>query len=78
MILTFMRSILLLPKQGLLWYPENGCPIVMNMRTFLIRSFTEQLLEEGNLLEDIVNALDELYAEPDMYPTGECYSVIFD
>lgn len=78
MILTFMRSILILPKQNLLWYPENGRPIVMNMRTFLIRSFTEQLLEQGFLLTDIVAVLYELHAEPDMYPTGECYSVIFD
>lgn len=76
-IMCFNRSIMLVPQRQVSWIREDKTIIKMDMQTFLMRSFLEQLLDDGVEKGDLDTVLKEMYIDEDEYPTGEPYSVIF-
>jgi hypothetical protein len=77
-LLTLLRSTMLVPNRKVDWILDNQTIVVMTMKTYLMRSFAEQLLEDGVDKDEIYAALDRLDADEHEYPTGESYSgVIF-
>lgn len=76
-IMCFNKSIMLVPRRRVSWIREDDSVINMDMQTFLIRSFLEQLLDDGVEKEELDAVLKQMYIDEDEYPTGEPYSVIF-
>lgn len=64
-------------KTVVVWTTQKDGKIYMDMRTYVVRSFTEQLLKDGVSKDDIWVSLRRACAEPNEYPTGEPYDVIF-
>jgi hypothetical protein len=78
MFLILIRSIMLVPNRKVDWIMEDGTVVVMEMKSYLVRSFAEQLLDDGVDKDDIYKALDKLHCHEHDYPTGEPYNgVIF-
>jgi len=77
MFLTLYKSIMLLPYRSVEWHIEDKLIIMMDTKTFIVRSFAEELLSNGVPEDDIKAALNSLDAGKEEYPTGESYSVIF-
>lgn len=74
-ILTLMRSTMLIPdRYRVVWFLENDEEIEMDMKTYIIRSTTEQMLEDSVNKDEIYAALDRLGADKNEYPTGESYN----
>ena len=69
---------MLVPNRKVDWILDDQTIVVMTMKIYLMRSFAEQLLEDGVDKYEIYAALDRLHADEHEYPTGEGYSgVIF-
>lgn len=71
-----MRSIMLVPDRNVTLCLDDG-DVKMTMKSYMIRSFAEQMLDNGVDKDEIYDALKRLHCDEYEYPTGEGHSVIF-